>query len=51
MSKASLTAGTLYIDRDRDVLSGEWGPYVKIGIVRNSRTVSERNNIGKIGYE
>ena len=34
MSKASMTPGELYINRDRDFKTGEWRPYVKIGIVR-----------------
>ena len=42
MAVPTLTAGTLYIDRDRDVRTGEWGPYVKIGIVRDGKTPEER---------
>ena len=37
MTEPKLTAGTLYIDREQDVLSGEWGQYVKIGIVQNDK--------------
>jgi len=40
MTEPKLTPGTLYIDRDQDVLSGEWGQYVKIGIVRNDKEAS-----------
>ena len=35
MTEPKLTRGTLYLDRDQDVLPGEWGQYVKIGIVRH----------------
>ena len=42
MAVPTLTAGTLYIDRDRDVRTGEWGPYVKIGIVRDGKTPEQR---------
>lgn len=49
MANPSLSSGILYIDRDRDVLSGQWGPYVKIGIVRNNRTVAERNKQHQTG--
>ena len=34
--------GTLYIDRDKDVRNGTWGPYVKIGIVKDAKTPEER---------
>lgn len=42
MPDPKLVAGTLYLNRDRDYRSGEWGPYVKIGIVRNAREAQER---------
>ena len=42
MAIPTLTEGTLYIDRDRDVRTGEWGPYVKIGIVRDGKTPEQR---------
>ena len=42
MSKASMTPGELYINRDRDFKTGEWGPYVKIGIVREDRDSEDR---------
>lgn len=42
MAIPTLTEGTLYIDRDRDVRTGEWGPYVKIGIVRDKKTPEQR---------
>jgi len=42
MSKASMTPGELYINRDRDFKTGEWGPYVKIGIVREDRDSENR---------
>ena len=42
MAIPTLTEGTLYIDRDRDVRIGEWGPYVKIGIVRDGKTPEQR---------
>jgi len=42
MSKASMTPGELYINRDRDFKTGEWGPYVKIGIVRKDRKSKDR---------
>ena len=49
MTEPKLTPGTLYIDRDQDVLSGEWGPYVKIGIVRNDKEASIRNKEHQTG--
>lgn len=49
MTEPKLTPGTLYIDRDRDVLSGEWGQYVKIGIVRNDKEASLRNKEHQTG--
>lgn len=42
MTLPKFTEGTLYIDRDRDVRTGDWGPYVKIGIVREKKTPEER---------
>ena len=42
MTLPIFTEGTLYIDRDRDVRTGEWGPYVKIGIVREGKTTAEK---------
>jgi hypothetical protein len=42
MTLPKFTEGTLYIDRDRDVRTGEWGPYVKIGIVREGKTPEQR---------
>ena len=42
MPSASLTPGELYINRDRDFRTGEWGPYIKIGIVRNERESKAR---------
>ena len=42
MAIPTLTEGTLYIDRDRDVRTGEWGRYVKIGIVRDGKTPEQR---------
>ena len=49
MTEPKLTPGTLYIDRDRDVLSGEWGQYVKIGIVRNDKEADLRNKEHQTG--
>lgn len=49
MTEPKLTTGTLYIDRDQDVLSGEWGQYVKIGIVRNDKKASIRNKEHQTG--
>ena len=49
MTEPKLTPGTLYIDRDQDVLSGDWGPYVKIGIVRNDKEASIRNKEHQTG--
>ncbi|MDA9345899.1 GIY-YIG nuclease family protein [Porticoccaceae bacterium] len=49
MTEPKLTPGTLYIDRDQDVLSGEWGQYVKIGIVRNDKEASIRNKEHQTG--
>jgi hypothetical protein len=49
VTEPKLTPGTLYIDRDQDVLSGEWGPYVKIGIVRNDKEASIRNKEHQTG--
>jgi hypothetical protein len=42
MTLPKFTEGTLYIDRDRDVRTGVWGSYVKIGIVRDKKTPEER---------
>ena len=42
MPSASLTPGELYINRDRDFRTGEWGPYIKIGIVRDERVSKAR---------
>ena len=42
MPSASLTPGELYINRDRDFRTGEWGKYIKIGIVRNERDSKAR---------
>ena len=42
MTLPKFTEGTLYIDRDRDVRTGEWGSYVKIGIVREGKTPEQR---------
>ena len=47
MAVPTLTAGTLYIDRDRDVRTGEWGPYVKIGIVRDGKTPDNESKNSK----
>jgi len=49
VTEPKLTPGTLYIDRDQDVLSGDWGPYVKIGIVRNDKEASIRNKEHQTG--
>jgi len=49
MTEPKLTPGTLYIDRDQDVLTGEWGLYVKIGIVRNNKEASTRNKEHQTG--
>ena len=49
MTEPKLTPGTLYIDRDRDVLTGAWGDYVKIGIVRNDKEASLRNKEHQTG--
>ena len=49
MTEPKLTPGTLNIDRDQDVLSGDWGPYVKIGIVRNDKEASIRNKEHQTG--
>ena len=49
MTEPKLTPGTLYIDRDQDVLSEDWGPYVKIGIVRNDKEASIRNKEHQTG--
>lgn len=42
MAIPTFTEGTLYIDRDRDVRNESWGPYVKIGIVRDGKTPEQR---------
>ena len=42
MGLPKFTEGTLYIDRDQDVRTGEWGRYVKIGIVRDGKTPEQR---------
>ena len=49
MAEPKLTPGTLYIDRDQDVLSGAWGQYVKIGIVRNDKEAALRNKEHQTG--
>lgn len=49
MAEPKLVPGTLYIDRDRDFRTGEWGPYVKIGIVRNQKEASARNKEHQTG--
>ena len=49
MADPKLTPGTLYIDRDQDLLSGEWGPYIKIGIVRNDKEAALRNKEHQTG--
>ena len=43
MADPALTEGTLYVNRDRDFRTREFGPYVKIGIVRGERDASARN--------
>ena len=43
MADPKLTEGTLYINRDRDFRTGNWGEYVKIGIVRGDRNAADRN--------
>ena len=42
MSAPTLVEGSLYIDRDFDVRTETWGPYVKIGIVKDNKTPEER---------
>ena len=42
MAELRLVGGTLYINRDRDYRTQQWGPYVKIGIVRDEREASAR---------
>ena len=42
MTLPKFTEGTLYIDRDQDVRTGDWGSYVKIGIVREGKTPEQR---------
>ena len=42
MASPKLVPGTLYFNRDRDYRTGAWGPYVKIGIVRESRSAEDR---------
>ena len=42
MADLKLVNGTLYINRDRDYRTGAWGPYVKIGIVRDEREAKVR---------
>ena len=42
MAIPKFTEGTLYIDRDKDVRNESWGPYVKIGIVRDGKTPEQR---------
>ena len=49
MADPKLTPGTLYLDRDQDLLSGEWGPYIKIGIVRNDKEAALRNKEHQTG--
>ena len=49
MADPKLTPGTLYIDRDQDLLSGDWGQYIKIGIVRNDKEASIRNKEHQTG--
>ena len=49
MPQPKLTPGTLYIDREQDVLTQEWGPYIKIGIVRNDKDAIERNKEHQTG--
>ena len=41
--------GTLYVNRDRDFRTQLWGPYVKIGIVRQDRTAEARNKEHQTG--
>ena len=43
MADPKLTEGTLYINRDRDFRTAQWGKYVKIGIVRGDRNAADRN--------
>ncbi len=38
-----LYEGSLYRDRKKDFLSNEWGPNVRLGIVRSERDVVHRN--------
>jgi hypothetical protein len=40
MAEPKLVRGTLYIDRDQDLRTGEWSPYIKVGIVRNDKEAS-----------
>ena len=49
MAEPKLVPGTLYIDRDRDFRTEEWGRYVKIGIVRNQKEASARNKEHQTG--
>lgn len=49
MAEPKLVRGTLYIDRDQDLRTGEWGPYIKIGIVRNDKEASARNKEHQTG--
>ena len=49
MADPKLTPGTLYIDRDQDLLSGDWGQYIKIGIVRNDKEAALRNKEHQTG--
>ena len=42
MPDPKLVPGTLYINRDRDYRTRVWGPYIKIGIVRDEREANAR---------
>ena len=49
MAAPKLTPGTLYVLRDRDFRTGEWGKYVKIGVVQNEREVEKRDKEHQTG--
>ena len=49
MADPKLTPETLYIDRDQGLLSGDWGQYIKIGIVRNDKEATLRNKEHQTG--
>ncbi|MEY4168818.1 MAG: hypothetical protein RIR52_2642, partial [Acidobacteriota bacterium] len=48
-SEISTLPGTIYFIRERDIISGEVSPYVKIGLTALERSASDRRDDLKTG--